>query len=117
MSAHEVSRGSKPETALDLAAITVNKNAIPFDTEPITKTGGIRIGTPAMTTRGMKEEEMMEIADLIHATLEGRADQTKISRHSAGSHSLHKPLSASLKPSRGWQISPRPFGNFFLHLP
>jgi glycine hydroxymethyltransferase len=69
--------GVEAQTALDLAAITVNKNAIPFDTEPITKTGGIRIGTPAMTTRGMKEEEMMEIADLIHATLEGRADQTK----------------------------------------
>jgi glycine hydroxymethyltransferase len=70
--------GVEAQTALDHAAITVNKNAIPFDTEPITKTGGIRIGTPAMTTRGMKEEEMMEIADLIHATLEGRADQAKI---------------------------------------
>jgi glycine hydroxymethyltransferase len=70
--------GVEAQTALDHAAITVNKNAIPFDTEPITKTGGIRIGTPAMTTRGMKEEEMMEIADLIHATLEGRADPAKI---------------------------------------
>jgi glycine hydroxymethyltransferase len=70
--------GVEAQTALDHAAITINKNAIPFDTEPITKTGGIRVGTPAMTTRGMKEEEMMEIADLIHATLEGRADHTKI---------------------------------------
>jgi glycine hydroxymethyltransferase len=70
--------GVEAQTALDHAAITVNKNAIPFDTEPITKTGGIRVGTPAMTTRGMKEEEMMEIADLIHATLEGRADQATI---------------------------------------
>jgi glycine hydroxymethyltransferase len=70
--------GVEAQTALDRAAITVNKNAIPFDTEPITKTGGIRVGTPAMTTRGMKEEEMMEIADLMHATLEGRADQAKI---------------------------------------
>ena len=70
--------GVEAQTALDHAAITVNKNAIPFDTEPITKTGGIRVGTPAMTTRGMKEEEMMEIADLIHATLEGRADQAAI---------------------------------------
>jgi Glycine/serine hydroxymethyltransferase len=66
--------GLEAQTALDHAAITVNKNAIPFDTEPITKTGGIRIGTPAMTTRGMKEEEMMEIADLIHAALEARND-------------------------------------------
>ncbi|HEY5704751.1 MAG TPA: serine hydroxymethyltransferase [Terrimicrobiaceae bacterium] len=70
--------GVEAQTALDHAAITVNKNAIPFDTEPISKTGGIRIGTPAMTTRGMKEEEMMEIADLIHATLEAHADQAKI---------------------------------------
>src|SRR4029077_13665466 len=69
--------GLDAQTALDLAAITVNKNAIPFDTEPITKTGGIRIGTPAMTTRGMKAEEMMDIAVLIHAPREARADQTK----------------------------------------
>jgi len=66
--------GVEAQSALDHAAITVNKNAIPFDTEPISKTGGIRIGTPAMTTRGMREEEMMEIADLIHAALEGRND-------------------------------------------
>jgi glycine hydroxymethyltransferase len=70
--------GVEAQTALDHAAITVNKNAIPFDTEAITKTGGIRVGTPAMTTRGMKEEEMMEIADLIHATLENRNDPGKL---------------------------------------
>ena len=70
--------GPMPKTALDHAAITVNKNAIPFDTEPITKTGGIRVGTPAMTTRGMKEEEMMEIADLIHTALENRTDSTRL---------------------------------------
>jgi glycine hydroxymethyltransferase len=67
--------GKQAQEALDHAGITVNKNAIPFDTEPIMKTGGIRIGTPAMTTRGMKEDEMMEIADLIHAALE-KADDT-----------------------------------------
>ena len=66
--------GKQAQEALDHAGITVNKNAIPFDTEPITKTGGIRIGTPAMTTRGMKEEEMMEIADMIHAALQGLDD-------------------------------------------
>ena len=70
--------GVDAQTALDHAAITVNKNAIPFDPEPITKTGGIRVGTPAMTTRGMKEEEMMEIADLIHAALERRTDPAKL---------------------------------------
>ncbi len=70
--------GAEASIVLDKAAITVNKNAIPFDTEPISKTGGIRIGTPAMTTRGMKEEEMMEIADLIHAALEARNDEGEL---------------------------------------
>jgi glycine hydroxymethyltransferase len=71
--------GKQAQEALDHAGITVNKNAIPFDTEPIMKTGGIRIGTPAMTTRGMKEEEMMEIADLIHAALEKTEDAAALS--------------------------------------
>lgn len=66
--------GKQAQEALDLAGITVNKNSIPFDTEPIFKTGGIRIGSPAMTTRGMKEEEMMEIADLIHEVLQKTDD-------------------------------------------
>ncbi|MEO6053465.1 MAG: serine hydroxymethyltransferase [Chthoniobacterales bacterium] len=66
--------GLDAQLNLDQAGITVNKNSIPFDTEPITKTGGIRLGTPAMTTRGMKEEEMMEIADLIHLALEAKGD-------------------------------------------
>lgn len=61
--------GKLAQEALDHAGITVNKNGIPFDTEKITLGGGIRIGTPAVTTRGMKEEEMMEIADLIHQAL------------------------------------------------
>jgi glycine hydroxymethyltransferase len=71
-------QGLEAQEALDHAAITVNKNAIPFDTEPISKTGGIRIGTPAMTTRGMKEEEMMEIADLIDEALTHRSDPGRL---------------------------------------
>ena len=63
---------------LDKAGITVNKNGIPFDTEPISKGGGIRIGTPAVTTRGLKEEEMMEIADLIHEALTQREDEAAL---------------------------------------
>jgi glycine/serine hydroxymethyltransferase len=61
--------GKQAQEALDHAGITVNKNGIPFDTEKITLGGGIRIGTPAVTTRGMKECEMTQIADLINEVL------------------------------------------------
>jgi RpiB/LacA/LacB family sugar-phosphate isomerase len=66
--------GKIASEALDHAGITVNKNGIPFDTEKISLGGGIRVGTPAVTTRGMKEEEMMEIADLMHEALTKRED-------------------------------------------
>ena len=57
--------GRKVETLLDKAHITVNKNAIPFDTRKPYYTSGVRVGTPAVTTRGMKEPEMERIADFI----------------------------------------------------
>lgn len=57
--------GKALETKLDDIGITVNKNAVPFDTEKPSITSGIRIGTPAVTTRGFKEEDMIEIANLI----------------------------------------------------
>jgi glycine hydroxymethyltransferase len=70
--------GAEASEILDKAAITVNKNAIPFDTESIMKTGGIRIGTPAMTTRGLVEDDMMQVADFIHAALSARGDDAKL---------------------------------------
>ena len=57
--------GKELETLLDDCNITVNKNAIPFDPLPPSKTSGIRIGTPAVTTRGMKEAQMKIIGDCI----------------------------------------------------
>ena len=70
--------GSIAEAALDKAGITVNKNSIPFDTLSPMKGGGIRIGTPAVTTRGMKEPQMELIGDWIAEALENREDEAKL---------------------------------------
>jgi glycine hydroxymethyltransferase len=72
--------GKAATAALDRAGITVNKNMVPFDAQGPAVTSGIRIGTPAMTSRGMKEPEMARIADMIHAALTGISDESVLRR-------------------------------------
>jgi len=67
--------GKQAETLLDEVGITVNKNTIPFDTEKPAVGSGLRLGTPAVTTRGMKEAEMEEIADIIDRVLSHPGDE------------------------------------------
>ncbi len=68
--------GRDAEKALDQIGITVNKNAIPFDPQPPVVTSGIRVGTPAVTTRGLKEPEMEQIAEIIHLAISPGADES-----------------------------------------
>jgi glycine hydroxymethyltransferase len=72
--------GSEAEKALGEAGITVNKNAIPFDTNPPMKPSGVRIGSPALTTRGMKEDEMRQVGRWIAEALLQRTDAAVLTR-------------------------------------
>ena len=72
--------GKDAEKALERAGITVNKNAIPFDTNPPMTASGIRVGTPAVTTRGMKEPEMKRIGNWICEVLSDLANESTQAR-------------------------------------
>jgi glycine hydroxymethyltransferase len=89
--------GSEAEAALGKAGVTVNKNAIPYDTNPPLKPSGVRFGTPALTTRGMREAEMKQIAAWIAEALEHRNDDAKLK-------SIHGRVSemAEQFPLYGW---------------
>jgi len=70
--------GKKAEIALEKAGITVNKNMVPFDTKSPFVTSGIRVGTPAVTTRGMKENDMKKIAEIINTVINDHENEPKL---------------------------------------
>ena len=72
--------GKDAEAFLDLAWITVNKNTIPFETRSPFVTSGVRLGTPALTTRGMKEGEMEQVASFIARVIDSKGDAQEIER-------------------------------------
>jgi glycine hydroxymethyltransferase len=80
--------GKEAATLLDKVRITVNKNLIPFDPQPPTVTSGIRVGTPALTTRGMKEAEMATVAELMDQAIVNRNDPAALDRVQAGVRKL-----------------------------
>lgn len=88
--------GAEGERALGKAGITVNKNTVPFDPRKPFDPSGIRLGTPALTSRGMKENEMMAIANLIDRTLRGATDDNELANIRQEVHDLcqHFPLPA-----------------------
>ncbi|MBI3306778.1 MAG: serine hydroxymethyltransferase [Candidatus Omnitrophica bacterium] len=82
--------GKDVQDTLDRVKITVNKNMIPFDKQSPFKGSGVRLGTPAVTTRGMKEAEMEKIAELIDQTLKAPADESNLSKVRASVEDLTK---------------------------
>ena len=80
--------GKEAESILDSVNITVNKNSIPFETLSQFKTSGIRIGTPAITTRGFKEEDAVKVAELIVKALQAKENEAELAEVKAGVREL-----------------------------
>jgi glycine hydroxymethyltransferase len=92
--------GKEAEQRLEQIGITVNRNAIPFDERPPMNPSGLRIGTPALTTRGLVEEDMREIADVISVALSDRfADEESALRERTGALMARYPLYPQLSPT------------------
>ena len=93
-------RGKQAETALDNAYITANKNTSPFDVNPPVNPSGIRLGSPAVTTRGFREAEMREVASLIAEVLDNIASEEKLAAVRARVESLTNRF-----PLYGWKLN------------
>jgi glycine hydroxymethyltransferase len=95
--------GKDAEKTLDKAGITVNKNAIPFDPQKPSITSGVRIGTAALTTRGLTPQDMSTVARFIHKALESVGDETALASlkkevsQFCSSFPLHQPVAAQAK--------------------
>ena len=96
-------KGKEAEKALDRAHITVNKNAIPFDTNPPLNPSGIRLGTPALTTRGFREAEMHEVGQLISQVLHDAGSDDAIRRAAQAVEELSRQF-----PLYAWRRQPEP---------
>lgn len=90
--------GKQVEKLLDTVEITVNKNTIPFEMLGANKASGIRIGTPAITTRGLKEAEARKIAELIVETIQNHTDEAKLDEIRAAVHAITKAFPLHKKP-------------------
>lgn len=98
--------GRAAEAALEKAGITVSRSCIPFDPQPPSVTSGIRIGTPAMTTRGMTEHEALQIVELINAVIMHHTDEQKLAMIRKEVEALSYKLSQEVYPSEASKLNP-----------